>query len=64
MKRSTVKLVIRRETLRLLTGMELRLAGGGNPDAQLLDTGCPATGCVNVKLLDSEGPATGCVNAK
>jgi len=50
MKKSTLKLVIRRETLRVLAGTELvRVAGGGNADAQQLDThGGPATGCVNV----------------
>jgi hypothetical protein len=65
MKKSTLKLVIRRQTLRVLAGMELvRVAGGGNADPQLLDTGGPVTGCPNVKLLDSEGPATGCPNVK
>lgn len=65
MKKTTLKLAIRRETLRVLAGMELALvAGGGNPDAQLLDTGNAGTGCVNAQLLDSEGPATGCPNVK
>jgi len=52
MKKSTLKLVIRRETLRVLAGTELvRVAGGGNADAQQFDThGGPATGCVNGKL--------------
>jgi hypothetical protein len=49
MKRSTIKLVMRRETLRVLSGIELvRAAGGGNPDAQLLDSGGAATGCPNI----------------
>jgi hypothetical protein len=65
MKKSTFKLVIRRETLRVLAGMELaRVAGGGNQDAQLLDSEGPATGCVKAQLLDTGGPATGCVNVK
>ena len=65
MKKSTLKLVIRRETLRVLAAMELaRVAGGGTPDAQLLDSEGPATGCVNAQLLDSGGPATGCPNVK
>jgi hypothetical protein len=61
MKKSTLKLVIRRETLRLLAGMDLVRVGGGNADAQQLDTGNAGTGCPNVKLVDSEGPVTGCV---
>ena len=65
MKKTTLKLVIRRETVRVLAGMELaRVAGGGNADAQLLDTEGPATGCVNAQLFDSDGPATGCPNVK
>jgi hypothetical protein len=65
MKKSTLKLVIRRESLRVLAGMELvRIAGGENADAQLLDTGNAGTGCVNAQLLDTEGPATGCLNVK
>lgn len=54
MKRSTVKLVFRRETLRLLTGMEIRLVEGANQS-----TGGAETGCVNA-LVDSAGGATGC----
>jgi hypothetical protein len=51
MKKSTLKLVIRRETLRVLAGLDLvRVAGGGNADAQLLDTGNAGTGCVNAQL--------------
>jgi hypothetical protein len=62
MKKSTFKLMIRRETLRVLAGMELvRVAGGGNADAQQLDTGNAGTGCANALRLDTEGPATGCV---
>jgi hypothetical protein len=53
MKRSTLKLVIRRETLRLLTGMELRFIGGG------ADSGNAGTGCPNV-LVDSGNAGTGC----
>jgi hypothetical protein len=60
MKRSTLKLVIRRETLRLLSGMELRLAGGG------VDSGNAGTGCPLVQLVDSGNAGTGCplVNVK
>ena len=59
MKKSTLKLVIRRETLRFLTEVELHRADGGN-DA----TGGPVTECVNAPRMDSEGPVTGCVNTK
>jgi hypothetical protein len=45
MKRSTLKLVIRRETLRVLADLDLVRVAGGNPDAQLLGTGGPETGC-------------------
>jgi len=49
MKRLTLKLTVRRETLRALSGIELvRVAGGGSPDAQLVDTGSPANGCPNI----------------
>jgi hypothetical protein len=54
MKRSTVKLVIRRETLRVLTGMELRRAAGA----------VDAADGVRVQVLDSEGGPTGCPLAK
>jgi hypothetical protein len=54
MKRSTIKLAIRSETLRLLTGMELRLIGGG------ADSGNAGTGCPNVRLVDSGNAGTGC----
>lgn len=48
MKRPTLRLVVRREALRMLAGMELvRVAGGGSPDGQLVDTGSPANGCPN-----------------
>jgi hypothetical protein len=66
MKKSTLKLVIRRETLRVLAEIELvRVAGGGNADAQLLDTGGgPATGCPGALLDTHGGFANGCVNGK
>lgn len=54
MKRSTVKLVIRRETLRVLTGMELRRAAGA------VDTADGVRACPLVQVLDSEGGPTGC----
>jgi WD40 repeat protein len=45
MKKSTPKLGIRRETLRVLAELELVRVAGGNPDAQLFDSEGPATGC-------------------
>ncbi len=44
MKKATIRLVIRRETLRVLAQIELvRVAG--NADVQLQGTEGPATGC-------------------
>ena len=45
MKKSTLKLAIRRETLKVLAEMDLVRVEGGNPDAPLMDTGGPNTGC-------------------
>jgi hypothetical protein len=45
MKKSTLKLVIRGETLRVLAEMDLVRVVGGNPDARLMDTEGPNTGC-------------------
>jgi hypothetical protein len=45
MKKSTLKLVIRRETLRVLAELELVRVAGGNQDAQQFDTGNAGTGC-------------------
>ena len=45
MKNSTRKLVIGRETLRVLAEMDLVRVAGGNPDARQMDTGGPNTGC-------------------
>jgi hypothetical protein len=55
MKKAALKLVIRREMLRLLTGMELRFIGGG------AGTGDAGTGCPNVRLVDTGGPNRTCV---
>ena len=46
MKKSTLKLVIRRETLRVLAEMDLVRVVGGNPDARLMDTEGPNNTCV------------------
>ena len=46
MKKSTLKLAIRRETLRALVQLDLlQVAAGSNPDAQRMDTGGANTGC-------------------
>jgi hypothetical protein len=46
MKKSTIKLGIRRETLRMLAGTELVLiVGGGQNVVAFIDTENPETGC-------------------
>jgi hypothetical protein len=45
MKKSALKLAIRRETLRALAQLELLHVVGGNPDALQQDTGNAGTGC-------------------
>lgn len=56
-KKSTLKLTIRRETLRKLGGMDLARVVAGGPGAAAYDTVDPA-GCA--KANDSEGLGTGC----
>jgi hypothetical protein len=52
MKKSTVKLAIRGETLRVLAELDLvRVAGGGNADVQLVGTEGPNTSCPLVAQL-------------
>jgi hypothetical protein len=64
MKRSTLKLEIRRETLRVLVDLELAHVVGGAEGAQA-DTGNAGTGCPFVRFaLDTDDPARGCVNVK
>ncbi len=45
MKKSTIKLAVRRETLRVLAGMDLVRVVGGNPDARQMDTEGTNTSC-------------------
>jgi len=45
MKKSTLKLSVRRETLLVLAEMDLVRVAGGNPDARQMDTVNPETGC-------------------
>ena len=52
MKRSTRKLVIRREIVRMLAELDLVLAVGGAPEAQLMDTGGGANNtCVQAAVV-------------
>ena len=44
-KKSTLKLAFRGETLRVLAELDLVRVAGGNPDARLMDTEGPNTGC-------------------
>jgi hypothetical protein len=47
MKKSTLRLSIRHETLRVLARLDLIRVAGGSPEAQLMDTGgSPANTCV------------------
>lgn len=55
MKKSTLKLAIRRETFRVLAEMDLVRVAGGNPDAQLVGTGGAETGCPLVKAAALPG---------
>jgi len=55
MKKSTLKLVVRRETLRVLDEMDLVQIVGGNPDARL-DTGGPNTSCPLVQAAQPAKP--------
>jgi hypothetical protein len=52
MKKSTVKLVLRRETLRALAQIELSRVAGG--DAALVGTGGPETGCPFVQAAQAK----------
>lgn len=62
MKKSTRKLAIRHETLRVLAELDLSLVAGGDTGAQQAGTGGPETGCPIVKAADSVGP--GCLLPK
>jgi hypothetical protein len=59
MKKSMRKIAIRRETLRVLAGTELLLAGGAGAE----DPSVPAGGCVRM-AGDTGAPNGGCVNFK
>lgn len=62
MKKSMLKLVIRHETLRMLDETQLIHVAGGDPAAQLLDTGSAETGCPLVKAVapNSGNAGNGC----
>jgi hypothetical protein len=52
MKRSTLKLVIRRETVRVLAELDLGRVAGGSPDPRLMDTGgSPANTCAQAAVV-------------
>jgi hypothetical protein len=52
MKRSTLKLVICRETVRVLAELDLGRVAGGSQDPQLMDTGGGANNtCVQVAVV-------------
>lgn len=53
MKKSTRKLMIRRETLRVLAELDLVPVAGGNPDAPLQGTEGPATSCPLVRAVQT-----------
>ena len=58
MKRSTLKLVIRRETVRVLAQLDLGRVAGGGPDPQLMDTGGGANNtCVQAAVVAQALPA-------
>jgi hypothetical protein len=51
MKKPTLKLAVRRETLRVLAGMELvRVTGGGAQVALLLDSADPVASCAMIAI--------------
>ena len=53
MKKATLKLGIRRETLRVLGELDLvRVAAGGGPDVRVMDTGDIGSTCVAQALPD------------
>jgi hypothetical protein len=56
MKRSTLKLTICRQTLRVLSVMELTHIAGGTAAVPLFDTGSPEATCRNA-AVPAPGPA-------
>ncbi len=53
MKKATLKLGIRRETLRVLAALDLTRAAAGGANAQLMDTGDDNRTCVAQALADT-----------
>jgi hypothetical protein len=51
MKKSMLKLTIRRETLRALAQLDLVRVVGGSPDGLQAGTGGPETGCPYVQAV-------------
>jgi hypothetical protein len=56
MKKATLRLGIRRETIKVLAELDLARAAAGGPDAQLMDTGDIARTCV-VQAVPNTGNA-------
>jgi hypothetical protein len=56
MKKSTTKLVLRRETLRALGQIDLARVAGGNTDAQMMGTEGPNTTCVVAQAAQGDKP--------
>lgn len=61
MKKSTRRLRICGETLRVLAALDLARVAAGGPDIQLMDTGGPNNTCVQAARVDSGGPNRTCV---
>jgi len=55
MKKATLKLEIRRETLRVLRALDLVHAAAGDAAARMMDTGDEARTCVAAQALADTG---------
>ena len=56
MKKSTLKLALHHETLRVLAKVDLVRVAGGNPETQLMDTEGPNNTCVVAKAAPATKP--------
>jgi hypothetical protein len=54
MKKSRLKLTVRRDTIRALAGVELARVAGGIPGAEQFDSAGPVSGCPNVPALPAK----------
>ena len=62
MKKSTTTLALRRETLRLLTEIDLVCVAGGNADTGGVNNACALV--KNAPMMDTEGPNSTCIEAQ